>query len=248
MEQVQSPSSNYTYSRTRIENLGATEYTLVTIVNDVSGSTATFQAEMEKTNAAIVEACRHSPRADNLLLRQLVFSTQVYPDTQRGHGFKLLANINPGDYTGMLAPDDLTALYDATLDAVEVTIANAEDLRKNDFEVNAAIFIQTDGLNNASTHTMKSIAAAIKRARQNEVLQSVLTVLIGINVSDPDIKRELEKFQKEAGLDQFVAVADATPRTLAKVAQFVSKSISSSSQALATKGPSVPINPSSIGI
>jgi hypothetical protein len=250
MEQAKAAGAGgtFTYSRTRMNNLAASEYTLVTIVDDVSGSTANFTKEMEDANGSIVEACRSSPRADNLLMRHLVFGTRVFDDTQRGHGWKALPDINPGDYAGTLAPDDLTALFDGTMNAVEVTISQGDDMRKSGYDVNACIFVKTDGLNNSSTATAKMIAAAIQRARQNETLQSFLMVLIGVNVGNPTIDKALADFAKEAGFDQYVPLADAKPDTLKKLANFVSKSISSSSQALATKGPSKPINPASAGL
>ena len=248
MEAAQTAQNNFGFSRTRMGNLGSTEYTLVTVVNDVSGSTAQFTKPMEDALKEVFKSCRKSPRADSLLMRHIVFGTRVFPDTVRGHGWKLLANLNENDYTGSLAPDDLTALYDATLDAVEVTISQAQDMRKQDYEVNAVIFVITDGLNNSSTATTRMIKAAIERARQSETLQSVLTVLIGVNVTSGGVQQGLDDFKNEAGFDQYVELANATQNTLAKLAQFVSKSISSSSTALATKGPSVPINPASIGI
>jgi hypothetical protein len=136
--------------------------------------------EMEAANGSIVEACRQSPRADNMLVRHVVFSTRVYDDTQRGHGWKPLPGINPGDYhRPARAPDDLTALYDATLNAIEVTVAQGDDMRNSGYDVNACIFVKTDGLNNSSTATVKMIREALDRARQDETLQSILMVLIG---------------------------------------------------------------------
>ena len=49
----------------------------------------------------------------------------------------------------------------------------------------------------------------------------------------------LQGFTAQAGVDQYVDVADATPGTLAKLARFVSHSISSQSQSLGTGGPSL---------
>jgi hypothetical protein len=66
----------------------------------------------------------------------------------------------------------------------------------------------------------------------------LITVLVALQ--DPaldyndEIVASLERFQKEAGIDQFVDIGDATPQKLAKLANFVSQSISSQSQALGT--------------
>ena len=64
----------------------------------------------------------------------------------------------------------------------------------------------------------------------------MITILVGINVDD--CKDELNDFKDEANLTQFVDVGDATAQRLAKLANFVSRSISSQSQSLGQGGPS----------
>src|SRR5215211_4418377 len=88
LDQINLPNSHYGYSATRLEDLGATEYTVVTVCCDVSGSTAAFIQEMEQAIAQIVQACKFSPRADNLLLRLVAFDHLL----SELHGFKLLEN------------------------------------------------------------------------------------------------------------------------------------------------------------
>jgi len=51
----------------------------------------------------------------------------------------------------------------------------------------------------------------------------------------------LEQFKNEAGIDQFVSIGEATPAKLAKLADFISRSISSTSQALGTGNASQPL-------
>src|SRR5829696_5087520 len=98
LDAVTLPNSHYGYSATRLDELGATEYTVVTIACDVSGSTAAFTFEMESALARIVQACKSSPRADNLLLRLVAFDDTL----SELHGFKLLENCNVTDYGGVL--------------------------------------------------------------------------------------------------------------------------------------------------
>ena len=57
-----------------------------------------------------------------------------------------------------------------------------------------------------------------------------------------DVKKALEAFPKDAYLSQFVDIGDATPGKLAKLANFVSESVSSQSQALGSGAPSQAIN------
>src|ERR671929_997229 len=110
LDQVTLPNSHYGYSATRLEELGATEYTVVTVACDVSGSTAAFIFDMEAAIARIVQACKFSPRADNLLLRLVAFDDSL----NELHGFKLLENCHLADYGGALKSGGTTALYDAT--------------------------------------------------------------------------------------------------------------------------------------
>ena len=91
-------AGHFGFSAAKIEDLGATEYTLVQIVVDVSGSTYSFRTEMEQSLKEVVRACQHSPRSDNLMIRLLIFAD----DVQEVHGFKLLENCNLDDYNDAL--------------------------------------------------------------------------------------------------------------------------------------------------
>ena len=57
-----------------------------------------------------------------------------------------------------------------------------------------------------------------------------------------EVKRALEKFKNDAKLSQFVDIGNATEGKLAKLANFVSESVSSQSQALGTGAPSQTLN------
>ena len=81
---------SFQFSAIRLEDLGASEYTLVTIVCDISGSVAPFAAGLLKCIKSIVGACQKSPRSQNLLLRLLVFNYTV----MEIHGFKNLDTID----------------------------------------------------------------------------------------------------------------------------------------------------------
>jgi uncharacterized protein YegL len=233
---------HYGYSgerMTRLE-LGAAEYTLVTIVQDESPSVADFKKDMEKAIMEIVKACKFSPRADNLLLRLVAFAD----DEREVHGFKLLETCNFDDYQDCLSPHGLTALYEATDHAVQAMGHYAKQLDANDFAANGIVFIITDGLDNRSRlstpHTVKTSLETIVR---EEALESLVTVLVSVNGGgSADVDRTLRQFQADAGLTQFVSLPEANAKTLAKLAEFVSKSISAQSQSLGTGGPSVPVS------
>lgn len=225
----------FQFSAVRPENLGATEYTLVTVVVDRTGSIDGFEADLLKMVQSIVKACNKSPRADNLMMRLVTFNETV----EEEHGFKPLNTIQPGDYKGFV-PEGMTALYDATFSSVAATIQYAQTLVDQDFDVNGAVYIITDGADNRSTTSPATIKKQLKKVVTDETgIESLITVLIGINAAD--CKIYLDGFKKEANLTQFVDVGNATPQKLAKLAAFVSKSISSQSQALGTGAPSQPL-------
>lgn len=222
-------ASNYKFSAVKIDELGATEYTLVTIVQDVSGSVLQYRDEMEKCLKTILDSCKKSPRAENLLLRLMTFNTNI----EEVHGFKLLNSIEDKDYKGILNPTGGTALFDATQSAVEATKDYGEILTGQDFGVNAIIFVVTDGEDNSSVTSPRSVRRAIDNAAKSEQLEGVTVVLVGVNDGSGNVSSYLQTFQQEANITQFVDIGEATPNKLAKLANFISRSISSTSQSLA---------------
>jgi hypothetical protein len=192
---------------------------------------------MEKCLKEILGACQKSPRSENLLLRLLEFNTT---DSEL-HGFRELSKIDPKDYDGIIKPRGWTALYDGTMNALDSVDGYSAQLASMDYLCNAVVFVITDGEENrskvATTQMIKDKIAQI-RSEGNKNLESIKTVLVGVG-NDPAIMDYLNRFQKDAGLDQFVKIGDATPVRLAKLADFVSKSISSTSQALGSGGGSV---------
>ena len=232
LDQITLPNSHYGYSATRLEDLGATEYTIATIVCDVSGSTAAFTFDMESAISKIVQACKFSPRADNLLLRLVAFDDNL----SELHGFKLLENCNLVDYGGVLRSGGSTALYDATENAISSTINYGQKLAGGDFSANAIFFVLTDGMDNASKLPARSVKDALARAVSSEVLESVVSLLIGVNVQDQEVSRYLKQFHQDAGFTQYLEIDKADTKTLARLAEFVSQSISAQSQALGSGG------------
>jgi len=234
LDKVNLPNSHYGYSATRLEELGATEYTVATIVCDVSGSTAAFILDMEAAITRIVQASKFSPRADNLLLRLVVFDDTL----TELHGFKLLENCNLADYGGILRSGGSTALYDATENAVTSTINHGQRLLSGDFSANAIFFVITDGMDNASRLSAKKVKEALSKAVTSEALESMVSILIGVNVHDSEVGRYLQQFQMDAGFTQYIELDKADAKTLARLAEFVSQSISAQSQALGSSGSS----------
>lgn len=227
METRQLPTGSYGYSAIGLDKLGASEYTLATIICDVSASVRNFSHQLEMAIQEIIQACRRSPRADNLMLRLVTFNESV----QEIHGYKLLEDCNPSDYSNILNCDGMTALYDASENAIAAAVDYGADLTNQDYMVNAAVYILTDGDNNRGIMHPSDVNKVLNRALDQEALESIVSVLIGINTTT-QLDQLLRKFQQEAGLDNYIGISDADEKSLAKLSQFVSKSISSQSQSL----------------
>lgn len=219
--------TNFQYSGAKIETLGATEYTLVTIVTDISGSVQMYVDSLEKCLKEIILACRRSPRSDNLMIRLLTFNDQGYEE----HGYKLLANCNPDDYIGLLKPGGMTALFDATYNSVLAAESYGKVLTENDFDVNGIMFVLTDGMDNRSTYPASGVKKVVQDIMKSEHLESFVSVLVGVNI-DPSTDTYLKDFNDEAGFSQYINIGEASEKKLAKLAEFVSKSISSQSNSL----------------
>lgn len=226
--------SYFNFTAVRMDDLGAQDYTLVTVVVDKSGSVASFYQDMEKALKEVLGACLESPRCDNLMLRLVTFNN----NHQEVHGFKLLADINPSDYDGILQAGGATALYDACVDSIDATNKLGNQLLKDDYGVNGIVVVITDGCDNSSTLGPKQVKESLQDAVQGENLESLVSILVAVNVAEDSVKQVLEQFNNDVGFTQFVPLENADKKTLAKLAQFISKSISSQSQALGSGGPS----------
>jgi uncharacterized protein YegL len=249
----QTTTSGFSFTGTPIDKLGASEYTIVTILLDLSGSVGGWERKLEECVKTIVGACRKSPRAENLVIRLVAFNTTTWEI----HGFVELRNINLNDYDNKFSADGGTALLDAFLNGIESTGDYAQELAAKRMICNAILFAITDGDENSSTiatincrnasDAQKKIAKAIAKIRGQEVLESIKTILIGVaDPSDTHLSSLLSEIKTNGNIDEFVMIGNMSKGTLAKLAGFVSKSVSSSSQALNTGGPSQPINPSTV--
>jgi hypothetical protein len=229
--------SNYRFSATKLNKLGAAEYTLSSIVQDGSGSVSGFAASLEQAIKMIFKSMDKSPRKDNLMLRL----TQFNDTLQELHGFKLLGSIKESDYDNILKIGGMTALFDAVDESIQATSTYGKQLTAQNFLCNAIIVIVTDGQDNQSNITPEKIKQSLEDARKAENLESITVILVGVT-NAPGLDAYLQDFKDRAGITQYISIGDATPGKIAKLAQFVSQSISSTSAALGSGAPSQPIN------
>lgn len=233
--------SGYKFSATKIKDLGATEYTLATIVMDTSSSVAGFAQQLEDALKTIFKACDKSPRRDNLMLRLTQFASNL----TELHGFKQLGTIKDTDYNNILQLGGSTALFDAIDEAIQATSTYGKQLMSNDYFANAIVVVVTDGENNVgSIMDANQIKKSVEKARRAENLESILLILVGVTNDNVNLNTYLQSVKDDAGFDQYVSIGSATPGKIAKLADFVSQSISSTSTALGSGGASTPLPPS----
>jgi uncharacterized protein YegL len=227
-------NSHFGFSATKIGDLGASEYTLASVVVDVSSSVAPFARELTIAVKEVIRACKYSPRADNLMVRLTQFASTL----DEVHGFKLLENCNEADYDQALTVGGSTSLFDASVNAISATSLYGADLCKNDFSANGIVVVITDGDDNTSSLSANAVRDALAKVVRDESLESLVTILIGVNINDRYISQRLQDFNNLVGFTQYIELDNADAKTLAKLAEFVSKSISAQSQSLGTGGPS----------
>jgi uncharacterized protein YegL len=232
--------SGYKFSATKINDLGAAEYTLATIVMDASSSVEGFAVQLEQALKTIFKACDKSPRKDNLMLRVTQFANNL----TELHGFKLLGSIQEKDYDNILQLGGSTALFDAMDEAIQTTGTYGKQLTSQDFLVNAIVVVVTDGENNASNiGDPAQIKKSLQTVRKAENLESILLILVGVTNDNVNLNMYLQSVKDDAGCDQYISIGRASPGKIAKLAEFVSQSISSTSSALGSGKASVPLNP-----
>lgn len=219
----------FQFSAVSVDKLTETQYTLVTIAVDISGSVGGFDDQLLNMLRAAVEGCKKSPTAENILIRVLTFNS----DVTEVHGFRVASGIDPtADYSS-LRPYGFTALTRAAYEGFSAIVEYGKNLVAQDFDTNGILFVITDGMDNQSGNiTNRMVKEVIEDARKTEQLGAIRSILIGIN--DVDCRSALTTWQQECGMDEFISMGDVTPGKLAKLGGFVSQSVSSSSQSLIT--------------
>ena len=234
LDQFEVPGANFGFTGANFDNIGAMDQTLYGLVVDESGSTSPFRPEMIKAIQATVASLEKSPRADNLMFRMSCFSN----DIREIHGYKPLKDCHVGHYADVFEQAGQTSLYDATLEMSESMRVYAENLAENSYIANGIIVVITDGLDLGSTHGPNDVRKSFEEMIQGEHLESLMTILIGVNIEDDHVKQKLELYKEEAGFTDFHYIKDATEKSMAKWANFVSRSVTSQSQHLGSGGPS----------
>lgn len=224
---------HYGFSALDLNELGAERYTLVTIAVDESPSTANFKREMEECIKQAIEGCKGT-YADYLLVRVVAFSDVL----REIHGFKMLQDCKPSDYDKCLRGGGGTLLFASAYNSIKAAFQYGKNLSDQDYGVNAINIIITDGMDNMSDSeniSAEDVAKAVEEAQRGEYLESIINILVGVGVGRyQDVQAYLDSFKDKSKMDQYVSIADATSDSFSRLGGFISKSVSSQSQALGT--------------
>jgi len=217
------------YSGVRPDTLiGSSRYTLVLMVRDKSGSVLGHKDALVYSLKEAIKSCGYSEWANSLLIRTLDFNHNLH----EVHGFKELRNIDIDKSYDMVCGGG-TALYDAVANAVRSALDFGSILYDKDYDVNVVMFIFTDGEEiDSNIKDPLIVKQAIEELIQSEKIDSVVSVLVGINAGR--CSTFLKNFQRDVGISSYEDVKNFDFKVGAKLAQFISKSISSQSQSLAT--------------
>lgn len=225
---------SFAYSAIRPDKLTATEYTLVDIHVDRSSSVTGFEPAINDVLKTVLKSCKRSPRAENLLVRLTTFGSDITEE----HGFQPLSSIDPDSYKPFQAGGS-TKLRDTIFSGAVAVHGYGKTLMDNNFLVNAVSFYLTDGEDVGSKMPVKAIRDELERVKKSEDIESHNTILIGFNATT--CKQYLDDLKNAAGLTSFQDAGQVTEDNLAKLAKFISQSISSQSSSLGTGGPSAPL-------
>ena len=85
---------------------------------------------------------------------------------------------------------------------------------------------------------MNTCRQAFEQAAKSECLESIMSALVGVNITDVQAKTELEAFHTTAGFNQYINLEDVSEKSFARLWNWISQSISSTSAVLGSGGPS----------
>lgn len=224
-QMTQGAVQGFAFSGARPERLGASEYTLATIVVDVTGSVSGFEQDLRACALSAIDACRKNPRSENMLVRLVAFNETP----KEIFGFMPLSDIDDA-MVALPTPCGGTALIDAIYAGASAANAYGKQLADQDYLVNAVCFVITDGDDTSSRMSAQMARAEIHAGAKAEYLDSSQIALIGVNAKS--YAGKLGALATELGLSGFIDAGSADAASLAKLARFISRSVSSVSQSL----------------
>lgn len=198
-----------------LEDIQASDVTLVTLLVDASSSIASSRLEgaVRAGQGAMLDALSASREADGILLAQWCFNH----DRRVLHSYVPLADaarLDKRNYKGSGA----TSLYDTWCEALAANVAYAQQLRDGGTPCRSAVVVITDGEDCGSSRSASDCAQLSR-----DLLASEQFVLGFVGVGQ---EVNFRRVARDMGVpDAGIAVASAaTPKALRDVFQMVSRS------------------------
>lgn len=244
----------FVFTAVRPDTLGEPEYTVVNIFTDSTGSVAGFSDQLLEMEKAIIKDAQKSSYGKRLIIRLNRFNSQNNSGNQSEvYGFREVKDINIDSDHQAFSPYGATPLVDTHYDGLNAVLEYCQELYRNDYMTNGLVIIIGDGLENASHRAeIDSVIELNKNAVKSEMLDSLKTIIIGVNTSEQvydnytsfpvnsgdTISNILNWYAGQFENCQYIDAGDVEEGTIGKIAGFISQSISSTSQALGTGSPS----------
>lgn len=230
-------ASGFSFSGESIQGLdGNDHYTLACITIDCSSSTAGFIDKMRKVVEDVINDLKKSKAKNSILIRVSKFYGSSVEELI---GYTLPEKIDTASITNKIQSNGSTPLYDATVESIESAASYGKQLAASYYTTNAVVFVITDGEENTSRIVTdpNSVRSKIDDVKHTESLESIKTILIGL-CDGQGISSYLANYKDGVGFDDYVNADLADQSVFRKLGNFVSESVSSTSQALGTGAPS----------
>ena len=221
----------FRFSGAQLNSLESDHYTLVVLAIDTSISVGSFANQLLKVLKDTVRSLQLGKNSDNIMVRVINFDTK----TNEVHGFTELNKCDLANYDQVFNKfGNSTSLYDASVDGLDSLNKYSEELGKpgNDYSTNGIFICITDGDDNSSSFTTSTVKAKLSEGVGEMKLESLNSILLGVNMKDSRMSARLKSFKHEVGFDQFEAIENVDQQAVAKLIGFLSKSISSVSSSL----------------
>lgn len=196
---------------------------LFCVISDVSPSIEAY-ASMMNTAArdVFIHELKGCHRKSDIMVKNITFNE----DVKHKSGFLPILDVQD-DYFDVAPSGNGTALFQAVLEGLEHTLKYREDLEGQGIEVRVNIFINTDGMDNASNGTAaQKIKDIVTKLRADESLANSFTItMLGVGQAS-----HFRDSCKEMGLDPDKCLVEATQsgHDIRQKLGVVSQSVSSS--------------------
>lgn len=217
--------TGYHFTAILPENIKTDAICLASVLIDTSSSMDGEEQNLERCFEQAIQACDKAPNRDGIFIRITSFASTVK---------ELRPFIPPSPTPLKIHIGGMTALGRGILDSLRSTTQYAKVLSQGDYRCNAILIILTDGEETVDKpeQAVDMVQKELQTIRTEETLDSVLIILVGFRPSVGVMKTQ-QDFANAIGA-RYIPLQDVNPQKLAKLANFVSQSISSQSKQIGT--------------